>query len=342
MKRSLLAIFLIVCSGYLFAKRVVNVYVWGGEIPKTTVQQFEQETGIKVNFSTYDSNETLYAKLKASSTSIYDVILPSAYFVERMRNQGMLLKLDHQRLANAANLDPNFINNEYDAHNEYSIPLIWGTTGIFYNQKSIHTKPKNWNELWKNEWKNQLMLLDDSREIFAMALMSLGFDPNDREPAHIKAAYQRLLALVPNIKLFASAGIQAILIDEDAMAGTAWNGDVFKAQTENKNIAFSFPEDGFVIWVDCLAIPQNPPHLNEAYEFINFMLKPEIAQQIALIEGHAITNAKGRALLPAVIRENPIVYPSPEILKRGHFQRDVGEETLALYNQYWQLLKLAF
>lgn len=284
----------------------------------------------------------MYAKLRASQKTIYDVILPSAYFVERMQKQGMLQLLDHKLLPNLHNLDEQFVKNDYDPGNRYSIPIIWGATGIFFNHNSVSNPPKNWQGLWDKKWRNQLMLLDDSREIFAIALMSLGFDPNDTNPNHIKAAYEHLLQLVPNIKLFASDSIQAIMIDEDAFIGSAWNGDAFKAHTENKAIEFIYPQDGFVIWVDCLAIPKNPPHLKEAYQFINFILKPETSAQIALKEGHAITNAAGRALLPLPIKNNPVVYPPDEILKKGYFQRDIGEETLALYNQYWEQLKLAF
>lgn len=324
------------------ANPVVNVYSWGGEIPKSLIHQFERESGIKVNFSTYDSNETMYAKLKASRHAIYDVVLPSAYFVERMRKQDMLQPLDQQQLPNIKNLDERFINNDYDKGNHYSIPIIWGATGIFFSHHALPTPPKRWNELWAPQWRNQLMLLDDSRELFAMALISLGFEPNDTNPEHIKRAYKHLIQLVPNIKLFASDSIQAIMIDEDAIIGAAWNGDTFKAHTENKDIDFVYPEDGFVIWVDCLAIPKNPPHLREALQFINFMLTAEASAQIALKEGHAITNAQGKALLPLAMRNNPMIYPSEEVMKRGQFQRDVGEETLMLYNHYWEQLKLAF
>ncbi|KTC91124.1 ABC transporter substrate-binding protein [Fluoribacter dumoffii] len=324
----------------IFSAPVVNVYAWGGEIPKEVIQQFEQESGIKVNFSTYDSNETMYAKLRASHQTVYDVILPSAYFVERMKRQGMLERLDPQKLPNKINLDARFVHNDYDNGNQFSIPIIWGATGIFYNQEVVPNPPKSWKELWFPKWHNQLMLLDDSREIFAIALMSLGFDPNDTNPGHIKKAYDHLVQLVPNIKLFASDSIQAIMIDADAVIGSSWNGDAFKAHEENKAVEFVYPEDGFVIWVDCLAIPKNPPHPKEALEFINFILKPEISAQIALKEGHAITNAKGRALLPQPIRDNPMVYPPAEIMTKGQFQRDVGEETLLLYNRYWEQLKL--
>ncbi|HHF7345945.1 TPA: spermidine/putrescine ABC transporter substrate-binding protein [Legionella feeleii] len=342
--KKILRFFLLMISASFsaHANKVVNVYVWGGEIPKKVIQQFEQQTGIRVNFSTYDSNETMYAKLKASGKSIYDVILPSAYYVERMQRQGMLTPLDQTRLPNLANLDERFTNNNYDPGNRYSVPLIWGATGIFFNRDFVKMTPRSWNTLWQSRWRRQLMLLDDSREVFAIALMSLGFNPNDSDPKHIEAAYQRLLALVPNIKLFASDSIQAIMIDEDAIAGSAWNGDAFKAHAENNKIDFVYPKEGFVIWVDCLAMPLSPPHPDEAYQFINFMLQAETSAKIALAEGHAITNAKGRELLPKSVSENKVVYPSAETLKRGHFQRDVGEETLALYNLYWQQLKLAF
>lgn len=321
---------------------VVNVYVWGGEIPKSLIQSFEQHSGIHVNFSTYDSNETMFAKLKASHKPVYDVILPSGYFVERMKQQGMLERLDHQHIPNLSNLSNTFRNSAFDPGNEYSAPLTWGATGLFFNRNRVTDPPSRWRDLWDPRRANQLMLLDDSREVFAMALLALGFDANDRNPAHIKAAYERLLRLVPNIKLFASDSIQAIMIDEDAIAGSAWNGDVLKAQAENAAIAFHFPEDGFVIWADCLAVPKQAPHRKEAFAFINFMLQASSGASIALQEGHAITNHQSLALLPEAIRGNPMIYPPETVLRRGHFQRDVGEATLSLYNHYWERLKLAF
>lgn len=327
---------------FLLAKPVVNVYVWGGEIPRSVIQQFERETAIRVNFSTYDSNETMYAKLKASNKTIYDVILPSAYYVERMKKSGMLMALNSEQLPNRINLDKRFVNNDYDPGNRFSLPLVWGATGLFYNHEKVHSPPTDWPELWNKKWRHQLMLLDDSREVFAIALMSLGYDPNDNDPKHIEEAYHQLLNLVPNIKLFASDSIQAIIIDEDANLGAAWNGDAFKAKAENNSIDFIFPKSGYVIWVDCLAIPQNPPHPAEALAFINFMLRPEISLQIAIQQGHAITNAKGQALLPRALRENNMVYPNEDVLQRGHFQRDVDEQTLQLFNRYWEELKLAF
>ena len=185
------------------------------------------------------------------------------------------------------------------------------------------------------------MLLDDPREVFGIALLKLGYSPNDSDPQHIEEAYKSLQALAPNIKLFASEGIQSILIDGDAVIGATWNADALKAYHENVNIRFEYPEDGFIIWIDCLAILKNAPHPDEAYAFINFMLKASSAASLALTEGHAITNQAGKIKLPKSIQNNPMTYPPPEVLKRGIIQRDLDEKTLELYNAYWQKLKFS-
>jgi spermidine/putrescine transport system substrate-binding protein len=324
------------------AERIVNIYLWGGEIPAQVIQQFSATTGIKVNVSTYDNNETLLAKLSTQRQAVYDVILPSAYFVERMRRHGLLEPLDKTQLSHYSNLSAQFTNNAYDPNNQYSIPLIWGATGIVINTHYIQSAPKTWRELWSAQFANQLMLLDDVRDVFGMALLSLHYSPNDRSPTHLAQAYQQLLALKNNIKLFASEGIQALLIDEDVLIAAAWNGDALKAQQENPAIEFIYPDDGFVIWVDCLAIPKHPPHPQEAYAFINFILQAEHAAEIAMITGHATTNQAALALLPAALRNNRLIYPDKETLKRGFMQRDVPDDVLDLYNHDWQALKLAF
>lgn len=342
MKHLFTLLVMLLLTPQALAAEVVNVYAWGGEIPDAVVRDFERATGITVHLSTFDSNETLYSRLKASPSGMYDVIAPSAYFVERMRRQGMLAPLDKRLLPHLKNLDKHFLNPEYDPKNRYSLPFIWGTTGIFYNQHSISPPPEDWESLWDKRFKNRLMLLDDSREVFSMALLSLGFNPNDNNPEHLQNAYEKLLALVPNIRLFASENIQAIMIDEDADAGAAWNGDAWKAQTENKDIAFTYPKSGFVIWVDCLAIPANAHNRPEAHRFIDFLLRAKTSANVARISSQAITNLAGQKRLPPEIRNNPVVYPPEDVLVRGTFQRDLDDKTLALYNSLWQRLKLAF
>lgn len=320
-----------------FAEGVLNVFLNGAEIPIEIIQTFEAETHIKVNFSTYDNNETMFAKLKASSANIYDLILPSNYYIERMVKLGMLNPLDPEKIPNLKYLDPKFKDPQY-----FSVPLVWGISGIFYNTDWIKNPPESWSDLWQKKWQNQLLLLDDPREVFSIALLSLGYSPNERNPKRIKEAYQHLLRLSPNIKLFAAEGIQSLLIDEETIIGQAWNGDLMKALPESKKIQFVYPKEGFLIWIDSLAMPRNPPHPNEAYQLINFFLEPRIAARLALQQGYPITNQLGRELLPQSLRDNPIAYPPEDILKHGIMQHDVGESAIHLYHQYWEALKLSF
>lgn len=322
--------------------KIVNIYAWTGEVPDFAVRQFEKETGIKVNISTYENNEIMYAKLRATRNPGYDLVMPSSYFVDRMHRQDMLEKLDKTQIPNWKNLDSSFLNPAYDPNTQYSVPFIWGVTGLFFNDQYYSGKHlTKWSDLWDKRFYNKLMLLDDTREIFSMALLSLGYSANDRNPDHIKAAFLKLKQLMQNVKVFSTDTVVSIIIDEDATVGMAWNGDTFKASQENPHAKFIFPEDGFVIWVDNFSIPKNAPHKEAAYAFINFILRPDIAKSVALYTQFPITNAAGRKLLPAAIRNNPTVYPSKSILSRGQFQTDVGDDTLALFEKYWEELKIS-
>lgn len=324
-----------------FAAKELNLYVWYGEIPSKVIHAFERETGIHVNISTYDDNEVLYAKLKADPNSEYDIVEPSSYYVNRMRRDGLLQPINHQRLPHLVNLDPTFANPPYDPNNAYSIPYLWGVTGIFVNQKYINPNTvTDWSDLWQRRFRNEVMLLDDPREVFSMSLISLGYSPNAGNLVQIKEAYQHLLTLLPNIKLFNSDAIPSIFIDEDATIGMAWNGDIYRAHQINPNLHFIYPKSGFVIWVDCFAIPKQAPHLANAYRFLDFMLRAKSAAPVTLIYGYPTANRAARQLLPKRIRENPIIFPSAAVLKRGHFQTDIDNHALDAYAKYWTLLKL--
>lgn len=327
-------------AGTFAAENIVNVYTWSGVIPDSAIQKFEKETGIKVNFSTYDSNEVMFAKLKADKNPAYDVIEPSSYYVDRMRHQNMLENLDRTLLTNFKNLNPSFLNQAYDPKSNYSIPFIWGVSGIFINKDYYSTaNVQRWSDLWDKKFTDKIMLLDDSREVFSMALRTLGYSVNDENPEHIKEAYLKLKELLPNIKLFNSAPI-SIVIDEDATIGMVWNGDLFKASRENSQVEFIFPKDGFVLWVDNFAIPKNAPHRENAYKFLNYMLRADVAQAVALDNNFPTANSAGQKLLPPDIRDNRTIYPSRDVLRRGEFQTDIGDKALALYEHYWERLKM--
>lgn len=340
-KKFILISFFLTFQVFAADDNVLNLYTWSGVIPDSIIQQFEKETGIKVNFSTYDSNETMYAKIKATPDAGYDIIEPSSYYIDRMRRQGMLEKIDKSKLSHFKNEDSEFLNQSYDPHNYFSVPFIWGVTGIFINTHDYPANSiKSWAEIWDKKYENQLMLIDDSREVFAIALLSLGYSINDSNPEHIHQAFLKLKKLSPNIKVYKSDGVITILIDEDASIGMVWNGDLYKAKKENPTLDFIFPKEGFVIWVDNFAIPKNAPHLKNAYQFLNFMLRADIAKKVCLNNNYPTPNSAARKLLPREIRDDPIVYPSHDILRRGQFQTDISDEALELYEAYWEKLKM--
>ncbi len=342
MKKLLLTLFCVCFSITVHAEEnILNLYAYTGEIPDVIVRQFEKETGIKVNFTTYENNEIMYAKQRAAQQSVYDLVMPSSYFVDRMRRQNMLEKLDKTKLPNWKNLSTDLTNPAYDPQSQYSVPFIWGVSGIFVNQRYYSPDSiTKWSDLWEKRFRDQLLMLDDTRELFSIALLTLGYSANDQNPEHLQAAFLKLKELIRNIKVFSTDTVVSIIIDEDARAGMVWNGDLFKAAQENKNIKFILPKEGFMIWVDTFAIPKDAPHKESAYAFINFMLRPDVAKTIALVTNYPIANAEGKKLLPATIRDNPIVYPSKEILSHGQFQTDVSDETLALLEKYWEELKM--
>ncbi|WP_342219429.1 spermidine/putrescine ABC transporter substrate-binding protein [Rickettsiella endosymbiont of Miltochrista miniata] len=337
--------FLIVCLSLLARpatakENIVNIYNWSNYISSDVLKEFTQETGIKVNYTTYDSNETLYAKLKANPHTGYDVIVPSTYYVDRMRQQGMLQALDKSRLPNFKNLNPALLNKAYDPDNHYSIPYFWTSTGIVINSK-IHPvqQLQTWADFWSPRFRNQLLLLDDVHEVFSMALMVLGYSANDTDPEHIRLAYLKLRQLMPNVRLFNNDGVKSLFIDEDISLGMAWNGDVYQAAQENPALRFIYPKEGFVISIDSMAIPIGASHVNNAYTFINFVLRPDIAKKMSLATGYPTPNLAAYKLMPKAILNNSMIYPDKKTLQRSVVQVDVGAAD-SIYQHYWELLKI--
>jgi spermidine/putrescine transport system substrate-binding protein len=332
---------LLIWSFPSFAKEnILNVYTWSEEIPEEIIKQFEKETGIKVNYSSFDSNEVMFAKLRTNRKG-YDVVEPSSNYIDRMKRQGLLEKLDRNQLPNFKNIDPFFTNQVYDPHSQYSIPFIWGLTGLVINQDHYKKNDtRTWSDLLNPQFTNRLMLLDEPRGVFSIAFRMLGYSINDTDPKHIKEAYLKLKELMPNIRLFNSDAVISIFIDEDATIGTAWNGDYVKAHLENPKLQFIFPEEGFEMWVDNFVIMQGSPHRANAYQFLNFLMRPDVAKAVSLTISYSTTNREARKLMPENIRNDPILYPSYEVLKHGEFQSDIGEKASNLIEKYWEFLKM--
>ncbi len=323
----------------VLASEKVYIYNWTEYIPDAVLEQFTSETGIKVIYSTYESNETMYAKLKLIKGEGYDLVFPSTYFVSKMSKEGMLQPLNHALLPNIATLDTSLMDKEFDPGNVYSIPYMWGSTGIGVNGDAIAASEVNsWQDLWRKEYRGQVLLQDDMREVFHMALRIKGYSSNSRNPKEIEEAYELLKELMPNVLVFNSDSPRLPYLAGEVNVGMIWNGEAWMAQQENKAITYIYPSEGANFWVDSFVIPAGAKNVENAHTFINFMLRPDIAKACVEENGFATPVTAALPMLEETVRRSEIIFPPAEIVKAGEFQTDVGE-ALPLYQMYWEKLR---
>jgi spermidine/putrescine-binding protein len=345
-KISVFCILIVVLSMVLTAcggtkqSTTLNLYAWSEYIPQQLLDDFSKKYGITVNYDTYSSNEEMLAKLQAGASG-YDVIIPSDYTVSIMIKQNMLEQIDTGQLKNFANLDPRFINRDYDPGNKYTIPYQWGTTGLVYDKTTVPSEPKNWADLWDPAYKGRLVFLDDEREVIGMALEVLGFDRNSTNATELNQAEQKLIELKPNILKFDSDAPETAIISGEAWAGLVYNGNASLALAEDTNVVYICPTEGCTIWFDNLAIPKGAPHKDAAMLFLDWVLDP---QQSILITKEFPYSNPNKAALDLLKTDDPTLYesysafsgtnPDETFLANAKPIVDVGEAT-TLYDSLW-------
>ena len=342
-----LSILIVACGGgqQPAAKSTeLNLYAWSEYVPQALLDSFTSQTGIKVNYDTYSSNEELQAKLQAGASG-YDVIVPSDYMISILKNQNLLEKLDLNQVPNFKNLDDRIINQEYDPGNEYTVPYQWGTSCLVVDTSKVTRPVTKWADLWDPEFSGKIVLLDDEREVIGMVLEVLGYDKNSTDPAQLEEAKVKLSELMPSIKLFDSDNPKQALLAGEVWLGQTWNGEASIAHSENEAIEYIFPEEGCTIWFDNLAIPKSAAHIDAAHTFINFVLD---AKNSILITKEFPYSNPNKAALELLKTEDPALYeaymsspatnPTTEDLKKTAPVKDIGEAT-ALWDRIWTEVK---
>lgn len=315
------------------------IYNWTEYIPADLLAEFTRETGIEVEYATYESNEAMYARVKLLDGEGYDIVVPSTFYVEKMRNEGLLQPVNKSLLSNYGNLDETMLDKPYDPGNEYSIPYLWGSTAIAVNGNDVDASQiTRWADLWKPEYQGKIMLMDDVRDTFHAALRVKGFSNNTTDENEIREAYELLRELMPSVKTFNSDSPKVPLVQGNVSIGVIWNGEAYMAQEEMDNLVYIYPEEGAVLWVDSFVIPKNAANVENAHKFIDFMLRAESAKACIEELGYAAPNKAALPLLDEALRNNPIVFPSEEDIARGGFHQDLGDAVL-IYEKYWEMLK---
>lgn len=320
-------------------KGQVIVYNWSEYIPQDVLDDFTKETGIKVVYSTFESNEAMYAKVKLLRGKSYDVIVPSSYSVGLLRRDKLIRELDHSRLPNLKNLDPKVLDQDYDKGNLYSVPYMWGALGLAYNVKHVpEGSLTRWEQLLDPAYKGKIILTDDLRDAFGLALRAKGHSVNTTNPAEIKDGFDFLAKLKDSVRVFDVTAIKQALISEEVWIGPIWNGDYLVALEENENLRFVFPEEGAVLWTDSFTIPIGAENVDNAYAFINYMLRPDVAARCVDEYKYSTPNLEAIKLLPEDLRANPILVPGDKELHNAEFITGIGD-ALQIYEKYWEKLK---
>ncbi len=338
MKKLLIILFVILCTGCNNNQEQLNVLNWTSYIPDSVIRNFEKETGIKVNYSTYSSNEELLAKVSNAKEGTYDLIFPSDYMIEIMKDRGLLEKLDKTKLTNIDNLNSNYLNLEYDLNNEYSLPFIAASTVISVNREKIKEDITSYNDLLNPKYKDEIVLIDDQRIIIGMALLANGFDMNSTNPDELEIAEEWLLKLKPNLKAYDSDSPKNFLIFEEASIAVLWNAEGAIAKEENNNIENIFPKEGFALSIDNFAILKNSNNQEEAYKFIDYILRPEIMKEIINSYPYKNINKETDKILDDDYLNNNAANISDETLKNGIFVKNIGSN-IKLYDHIWANIK---
>ena len=320
-------------------KGQVNVFIWTEYVSEAAISDFEKDTGIKVNVSTYSSNEDMLAKLKSESEGTYDVILPSDYAIEYLIAQDKLEALDKDKLSNLSNIDPAYLDESFDPGNVYSVPYEGGVACIAVNTAKVDKEITSYADLFDPSLKSQLVVLDDYRAVIGMTERSMGLSMNETDPDTLAQVEEKLLTLKDNIKLYDSDSPKSALISGDCTVGMVWSAEVALAMDENPDIEIVYPTEGAYVFLDNWAIPKGAKNYDAAMEFINYMLSAEAAKMNIEDFPYLCPNKTALEMLGEDYVNNEAKNVPADVIASGEFVSYLDTDTLAIYDEMWTKLK---
>lgn len=342
------------------SKRQVSVFNWGEYIDPAVLTQFEEETGIHVVYSLFETNEEMYLKLTSGGNN-YDVLFPSDYMIERLIREDRLAKLNYENIPNYALISEHYKNLAFDPNNEYSVPYMWGTLGIIYNTELVEGVP-DWDTLWDPQYAGEIIMSDSVRDSFTPALRRLGFSCNETREEPLRQAMESLLAQSPLVYGYYVDQTKDQMAAENAKLALAYSGDALTAISMNEKLDYTVPENSN-LWFDSIVVPANAQNKEEAEEFINFLcrsdiaiknmweigystpsedalkyLDPEQTDAASLAEFLGWDADEAQEILDEGLLENPIMFPEESVYHNCEVFLDLGSAN-ALYDMLWTELK---
>lgn len=319
----------------------INVYNWGQYISDGTDgyidvnAAFTEATGIEVNYMTFDTNESLYTKLKTGGSS-YDIIVPSDYMAGRLIDEGLVQKLDFSNIPNYQYINEAYKNTAYDPNNEYSVPYTWGTVGVIYNKKYVDEADiGSWDLLWNDKYAGKILMFDNNRDAFAIAESRLGYSLNTTDSVALTACAELLKQQKPVVQQYVMDQIFDKMTREEAWIAPYYAGDYLTMLEDNPDLGFYFPEEGFNLFIDCMMIPSSAEHKAEAEAYINFLLSPEVCGENLDYLGYSATEDAAKEYMDPEMASNDIAYPSTETLARSEAFLYLPTESNQLMDSLW-------
>ena len=321
-------------------KGVVNVYNWGVYIDESVLEDFTAETGIKVVYDTFESNEAMYGVLKNEGAS-YDVVIPSDYMISRMIEEDMLEPLNFDNIPNFEDVDPALKNPDYDPENLYSVPYMWGLLGIIYNTSMVEETPTSWDIMFDENYSGQILMFNNSRDAIGIALKQLGYSYNTTDENQIKEAVDLLIQQKPLVQSYVMDDIFEKMQSGSAAIGAYYYGDFLTMQEVNPYLAFCLPEEGTNLYVDAMCIPKNAENKENAEIFINYMCSTQAGLKNCEEIWYSSPLLSVREELDPEVSGDPYAYPDESILAQCESFKNLPADTLALYDSEWTRLMLA-
>ncbi len=322
----------------------LNVYNWGLYISDGSDggmdinKEFEELTGIKVNYTTYDTNESMYAKIKSGGAD-YDVVVPSDYMIGKMIKEGLLAKLDFSNIPNMSLIGSQYKGRDYDPGDEYCVPYTWGVVGIIYNTTMVEGEIDSWNALWDPAYKGNVLMFNNSRDAFAIASKKLGLSLNPSTAEEVQQAAEELKKQKSVVQAYVMDEIFDKMEGGEAALAPYYAGDAIVMMEENPDLAFAIPKEGTNYFVDAMCVPATSAHKEAAEMYINFMCETEVALANCEFIGYSTPQVEAEQLLPDELKNSPIMYPSQEVLANTETFNVLSDELNKAMDEAWSNVK---
>lgn len=326
------------------------VYNWGEYIDEDVIDQFEEETGIKVIYDMFETNEEMYPVIEAGGVN-YDVVCPSDYMIQKMRENDLLAEINFDNVPNLDQIDPTYLemSKSFDPENKYSVPYTWGTVGILYNTKRLEELgmdvPTKWSDLWDERLDGEILMQDSVRDAFMVALKKDGYSMNSDNEDELQQAKQDLIDQKPLVQAYVIDQVRDKMIGGEAAIGVIYSGEMLYIQNEVKDLGLDYdlkyviPEEGTNLWIDSWVIPKNAKNKENAEKWIDFLCRPEIAKQNFDYITYSTPNKGAFDLLDEEIQNNKALFPDIDSLKDSEVFKYLGDEVDAVYNELWKEVK---